>query len=733
MKNAARAAIVMPAVFAFADQVVQDPDTTLFAAFGSFAVLVLADFGGPWLPRLAAYLSLAAAGLVLISLGTLCSETPWLAVAAMAVVGFAILFSGLISGYFAAGGFAALLLFIIPVAVSGPASAIPARLGGWLLAASVGICAAMLLWPPRRRDPIGAGAARACGALADLMDAELSTDRSAIGESAEAATAAVEEVRRSVVATPYRPSGPSGRTEALAFLVDELDWLLSVASPGPGQVDSELDPCRVENREVMAAAVAVLRASAANLENGGRPPDLARLDRARDAAAEALAGRIGDSAGTSATVPPLQAPQPSFRVREISFSVREIGINALRASGAPVPDLGAPDAPGDRPSRRERAAARGRSTVAATGRLLLQHASPRSAWFRNSVRGAAALTVAVVVIELASVQNGFWVVLATLSVLRSNALGTGVTVVSALAGTVAGIVVGGLLVYAIGTDEGVLWAVLPPAVLLAAYAPRAISFAAGQAGFTVVVLIIFNIVVPTGWTLGLVRVEDVAVGCAISLATGLLFWPRGAEGLLRETLGAAYATAAAYVESAVQRLAGSGAPVQAAVGFRRAAARAAAERLDDAFRQYLSEPSARRANLHSLATLVTGATRLRLSAYSLSTLAPAGKEPPFDRCVEALTSEASSIRSRYGVLADAIVGQGPVPATEPNVGEGGGPVLRCISEVIGGEQAAGRGPPLSLLWAGQHLDSLWRLAADLVEPTTELVRFRAGLGRSCRS
>src|SRR5437588_264761 len=36
----------MPAVFALADKGIQDPQTATFAAFGSFAMLVLADFGG---------------------------------------------------------------------------------------------------------------------------------------------------------------------------------------------------------------------------------------------------------------------------------------------------------------------------------------------------------------------------------------------------------------------------------------------------------------------------------------------------------------------------------------------------------------------------------------------------------------------------------------------------------------------------------------------------------------
>ena len=39
LKSAARAAIVMPAVFLFADKVIQDPQTELFAAFGSIAML----------------------------------------------------------------------------------------------------------------------------------------------------------------------------------------------------------------------------------------------------------------------------------------------------------------------------------------------------------------------------------------------------------------------------------------------------------------------------------------------------------------------------------------------------------------------------------------------------------------------------------------------------------------------------------------------------------------------
>ena len=60
-------------------------------------------------------------------------------------------------------------------------------------------------------------------------------------------------------------------------------------------------------------------------------------------------------------------------------------------------------------------------------RRFISHLSFRSVWFRNAVRGAAGLALAVAVVEVTDVEHGFWVVLGTLSVLRSNALGTGAT------------------------------------------------------------------------------------------------------------------------------------------------------------------------------------------------------------------------------------------------------------------------------------------------------------------
>jgi len=326
----------MPAVFAFADKVIGNPQTAIFAAFGSFAMLVLVEFTGPTRSRLVAYLVLACVGAGNIVLGTFCSRNAWLAAAAMAVIGFAILFSGVINGYFAAAGTSALLTFILPVTIPASFSQVPARLEGWGLAAAAAICAHML-WPTRSRTTLRSDAARACGALADLAETELDDDDSAIASRAAAAREAVTGLRKGFLAAPHRPNGPTGPTAALASLVDELDWLLSFLAPRADL--PSLDLCREENAEAVAATVAALRASAATLAGGDERPDFQRIEVARDAVARALVQRIS-------TLPPAlddrkleSALEPPFRIRVISYSARQVAGYALLASGIAAPEL----------------------------------------------------------------------------------------------------------------------------------------------------------------------------------------------------------------------------------------------------------------------------------------------------------------------------------------------------------------------------------------------------------
>ena len=698
LKSAARAAIVMPAVFAFADKVIGQPQTSIFAAFGSFAMLVLAEFGGPPRTRFVAYLGLGCVGAAFITLGTLCSRSPWLATGAMAAVGFATLFSGAFSGYLSAGATGAILTFVLPVTIPAANSAIPERLHGWGLATGASICAVMLLWPPRRHADLQHQAAAAVRSVADVMDARVEQ----LAERSKLARATVDSLGRRLLGAQHRPTGPTGPMAALASLPDELDWLLSFLSPPAEPVALAL-AC-TEDEEAMATAAAVLRASAERLEGRDVRPDLAPLDAARDAVARALVRRLPDLPPDTPAGEVPEALDPPFRIRAATYSARQVAGYALRASGAKAPELDQPDA------RRQTT----RAALEATEQLAREDTSLGSIWFQNSLRGAAGLAIAVYVAQRTGLQHGFWVVLGTLSVLRSNALGTGWSILSALAGTAVGIVVGALLVIAIGTHEAVLWSVLPLAVLLAAYAPRAISFAAGQAGFTVVLFILFNLIQPVGWTVGLVRVEDVAIGFAISLGVGLLFWPRGAATLLRQNLAAAYARGADYVVATARQVI-EGPPSENAVGPSRAAD-AAIHRLDDAFRQYLAERSATRANVEDVASLVGGASRVRRGAQSLASLRlMVDGDTRLKRCGRNLDGELHALRAWYDDLGDALVNGRGVPPPHIRDAEGGARLLACVREAARGRDKATVNAALVLLWSSQHLENLWRLEAHLGE------------------
>ena len=171
LRRAARAAIVMPAMFALGDKVIGNPQVATFAAFGSFAMLLLVDFGGPMAERLQAEAALAVTGGMFVCLATLASRTAWLAAVAMAVVGFCVIFAGVVSSVLAGATTALLLAFILPVSLAAPASAVTDRLAGWGMAAGAALVAVALLWPAPARDRLRGAAAAACRALAARLRA----------------------------------------------------------------------------------------------------------------------------------------------------------------------------------------------------------------------------------------------------------------------------------------------------------------------------------------------------------------------------------------------------------------------------------------------------------------------------------------------------------------------------------------------------------------------------------
>ena len=85
------------------------PQISLFGAFGSFALLLLVDFPGRPRTRLLSYVALFVVGSCFISLGTVVSTHKVASVVVMAVVGFAVLFVGIVTPLAATASTAALL------------------------------------------------------------------------------------------------------------------------------------------------------------------------------------------------------------------------------------------------------------------------------------------------------------------------------------------------------------------------------------------------------------------------------------------------------------------------------------------------------------------------------------------------------------------------------------------------------------------------------------------------
>jgi uncharacterized membrane protein YccC len=735
LRRAGRAAIVLPAVFALGEEVIGDPTLALFAAFGSFAMLLMVDFRGSMLERLRNQATLVVACCALICLGTLVCRDAWLAAVTMVAVGFLVLFVGVVSPVLAGAATPLLLAFILPSTLSGPVSSVPDRVAGWAIAGAASLIAVGLLWPTPTRGPLLSTAPAACRALAARMRARVASLMSDEDEQASRdydravaeANDAVAALHRGFLATPYQPTSLSTGARAMVRLVHDFYWLNIIVVRPAQHVENAVSHAA---RAVLVAAAAVLERGADLLEPTGGSSDALRaaLDELSDTTRrmeERATADLPSSRAAGAHSPAALEQQvsefitsldPSFHAQEIGFTVSLIGGNIDLVAAA------------ERRSWLERLLGRQpeglAGTLSAASKRATAHMNRRSVWLHNSVRGAIGLGLAVYIADRTGVQHSFWVVLGTLSVLRSNALSTGQNALRALLGTVAGFILGAALLALIGTNTTLLWFLLPLAIFLAGVAPAAISFVAGQAAFTLMLVFLFNIIAPTGWRVGLYRLEDVALGCAVSLVVGALFWPRGAGAALRRALSDAYADSADYLARAVDfgmRCCGFSSTSPAAPTNDAARATAAVKRLDDALRGYLAERGAKTVPLVEVMRLVTGVVSLRLAADAILDLwqhddgAAAG-----DRFAarHEVTVSSELVKQWYEDFAVSLAKGGEPREPLPDDKVADERLVAALRRDLRGEDRKMRATAVRMIWTGDHLDAVRRLQRFIVGPAT---------------
>jgi uncharacterized membrane protein YccC len=630
LRRASRAAIVLPIAAAISFTIGGGSQTPLFTIFGSVALLILVDFPGNRPARALAYSGLGINGAILITLGTLVAPHPWVSVAVMFVLGVAVIFAGVLSEIVAAGQRATLLMFVLPACI--PVGPLPERLVGWLIALALCVPAALFLFPPRHHDELRTNAARVCNRLAGRLEGTV---------SARDVTKAMNALYVTFLGADYRPVALTAGSRALVRVVDDLGWLSDRITDETGRM---LGPMKDPAVRVLRDSAAVLRLPSV-AERAERSADLrdaltelrsVSQGRYRDDIAELL-GEFNDGAA-------VEIGRTLLNRRTIAATIAVTGRiirNAAAADARPVwarvlgrrlPDTGAADwvMP---------------ETVAVAA-ITKGFLATRAVVLRNSIRTGLGLAVAVAVTHVFPVEHGFWVVLGAMSVLRSSALTTGTRVLRAVAGTAVGFVLGAVVIELLGVDPVVLWILLPIVAFGSAYVPEVASFVAGQAAFTMMVLINFNLIVPTGWQVGLIRVEDVVVGALVGIVVSVLLWPRGATAAVSKAIDDARAVGAEFLTQAVLRVTrGASEDANDRVIALSRAGLEASRTVDDAVRQYLSENGGTTELRAPVVRAANRAIRLRAAAELIADVVP----PPlgvYERTREVLESHADAIEAR---------------------------------------------------------------------------------------
>ena len=615
LHQALRVAIVMPALYALALVVLRNADFALLAGFGSFASLAMADFMGPARSRLLALAVLAAVGTVLIAIGTALSTTLWPAFFAMLVIAFVLQFAMALGGQFALGNNAAMLSYVVCAMVPASADAIPSRIAGWLTAVGISAVAATFLWPRNERRDLYNRLADALRPLADAVRAVARGQDS--GAALRDANAAIERVREEQRELGFRPIGPPEHQQALLGVIDALGqaWRFTcamVSTDALHATDRSLAQAAAamldEIANVMLACAAGRRARArvtididALMQARRRHRELMEAATTRalrlSVASRTIVGRFGGA----------------FPVRIVSFVTLSMAVDAAVMAGRTVR------------VQDDFVAVEWRKPLHAMRHayhMLKPLLVPETAWFHNSLRAALALSAALIVAKSIAIGHGFWVVLATLGVLRSNVVTTGSTIVNALAGTLVGFALAALAMWMLAPHPLFMWLSLPFVVFAASYAQHAISFGAGQALFALLVVELFNLAEPEGLRTGVIRLEAVAIGAAVALVVSVIMWPKGAAAALREAIAEHVRAARLLVDAAFAVLLGlrDSAAVEAA----REDVLDVRRRADEAMAAYMGERGAKHVTPEAWGTLGRTPILMRLAADAVIALERGG-------------------------------------------------------------------------------------------------------------
>jgi len=490
LRRALRVTVVASGLFVLLDGVLDEPDVALTAVFAVLTLGSMADFAGP-LPRRALRYALSGlASLAMLPLGALVSDSDVAVVALTGVVVFITLYLATLGGPFFAARFPVVLALLLAATTPADGSVVGERVLGWALGTAAISIAAVVLWPVPPGSSVSTLVAQACRALAS-------------GSDSDPLLALARRLRTTAVGSQLHPGAVAADERVTAELVHAMERLIAIRVTRdhvePAPEDAALQHVTLTTLEQCADALEANEISAAPGARLAEPLEHAiqshvaaghRRVTERDPEAPDLAART------------LPAREEGRATCTVAHLVDELV--------GPVNDD-------------ESIVLLDDSAIAA----LRAQWTPRSLWFRNAVRASVALMVAVgIVLAGAGEGHGFWVALGAFSVVRADLATTGRSAREVVIGTAIGFLVSSLVVVFAG-DHGtwVLWAVFPVAMCLSAFGSR-IRPEIGAAAFTTMMVALYSLLTPAGLKIGEVRLVDVTIGAALTLAVGAILWPR---------------------------------------------------------------------------------------------------------------------------------------------------------------------------------------------------------------
>lgn len=527
-----------------------DATMAVYACFGAIALGVLSQVTGKPGQRTRTYAAAWLVGIVLVTAGTLLAGSTWAASLGMLVVAFVVAYSAVGGPRLVGLANGLQLLYILPSFPPYDPGLLSSRLLGLTLGVALLTVLDRVLLAPAAPFDLVPRLATATGALAAYLDGLLPLMHGEAGSVDAARTAAVTAVQRSrpsLLAPADRPSGPSRHDRALFQCASSVRSLLGVTERLQHTLQGGEGPARRRRGDrLLQAAAGTVRDCERALSHRADDPDLARLEAADQQYATDRRRWLADVvAHDHATDDRLAL---GAVLADVGDATRVLVLATRALLGAPLPGSG----PAEDRFWYAHASTRTLWITRLRGQLSL-----RSVYLQNAIRLGVALTLARVVAGELDFSHGFWVLLATLTLLRTTASATRLALAPALVGTIVGAALAAVLLVAVGPHTLAFAFTLPALLLLAFVGGALLGPAVGQFGFTLVVTALFAQVAAADWHLAEARLLDVAVGGAIGVVVGVLAWPAGAGGQMAHAAGASLRAAGAYLGRTTAYLTGS--------------------------------------------------------------------------------------------------------------------------------------------------------------------------------